>query len=172
MIESIHSRTIQPFHGWFVEKRTSFFFGLLMNSAFNAADQVIVPVDSSFYGLAGLKKLMGELEEIKQGYNPGIQILGILLTLFDQTRMSEEILSELKAVFGDQVFTTKIRRSVKLREAPAFGRTIFQHAPGSSGAFDYLSLAQEVLERLNTFQAVRPSLRVVSSAFNQEVSHD
>jgi chromosome partitioning protein len=61
-------------------------FGPLMNSAFNAADRVLVPVDSSYYGLAGLKKLLAELEEIQADYNPEIRILGVLLTLFDNTR--------------------------------------------------------------------------------------
>lgn len=123
-------------------------FGPLMNSALNASDHVLVPIDSSFFGLAGLQKLLGEIETIREGYNPKLSILGLFLTLFDTTRMSQEILEEVVSVFGTRVFDTRIRRSVKLREAPALGETIFQHAPGSSGAEDYLHLSQEVLARL------------------------
>ncbi|MGK5085750.1 ParA family protein [Bdellovibrionota bacterium FG-1] len=143
-------------------------FGPLMNSAFNASDWVLVPVDSSFYGLAGFKKLLAELEEIQQGYNPELKILGVLLTLFDQTRMSEEIRDELVASLGSQVFETRIRRSVRLREAPALGRTIFQHAPESSGALDYLSLAKEILERLKPAQEASPRLQLVSAGVAHE----
>ncbi len=129
-------------------------FGPLMNSALNASDFVLVPVDSSFFGLAGLQKLLGELEIIREGFNPGLSLLGLFLTMFDTTRMSEEILGELVSSFGDLVFESRIRRSVKLREAPAFGRTIFQHAPGGSGAEDYLRLTQELIVRLAKARAV------------------
>jgi chromosome partitioning protein len=128
-------------------------FGPLMNSALNAADYLLVPVDSSFYGLTGLQKLLGEMQLIREGYNPRLEILGLFLTLFDSTRMSDEILEELRASFGGQLLATKIRRSVKLREAPAFGKTIFQHAPGSSGAEDYFALSQEILAKLSATRA-------------------
>jgi len=145
-------------------------FGPLMNSALNAADSVLVPVDSSFFGLAGIQKLMGELEIIREGYNPRLSVLGFVLTLFDSTRMSEEIRDELVGAFGELVFESVIRRSVKLREAPALGRTIFQHAPGSSAAEDYLRVTQEVLSRLHALEEVSsPKLHLVSSL--GEVNH-
>ncbi len=148
-------------------------FGPLMNSALNAADFVLVPVDSSFYGLAGLQKLLGELEVIREGLNPGISILGLFATLFDSTRMAEEILDELVSSFGELVFETKIRRSVKLREAPAFGRTIFQHAPGGAGAHDYLCLTQEILARIEARRspADRRLTLVTSVESGVEVNH-
>ena len=139
-------------------------FGPLMNSALNAADSVLVPVDSSFFGLAGIQKLMGELEVIREGYNPRLSVLGFVLTLFDSTRMSEEIRDELKEAFGSFVFESVVRRSVKLREAPALGRTIFQHAPGSPAADDYLRVTQEVLNRLQAVRAIEsPRLQLVTS---------
>lgn len=148
-------------------------FGPLMNSAFNACDSVLLPVDSSFYGLTGLKKLQAELETIREGYNPRIHVLGYLLTLYDGTRMAEEIHGELVSVFAEAVFDTRIRRSVRLREAPAMGRTIFQHAPGSSGAEDYLRLAQEVLLRTSRVEnSNHPNLRVVGPAAALEVAHE
>jgi len=139
-------------------------FGPLMNSALNAADFVLVPVDSSFFGLTGLQKLLGEMQLIQEGYNPELEILGLFLTLFDATRMSEEILEELRASFAEKLLATRIRRSVKLREAPAFGRTIFQHAPGSSGAEDYFALSQEILARMSGRSAEAASpLRLVGA---------
>jgi len=74
--------------------------------------------------------------------------MGVLLTLADQTRMTGDVFDELVDSFGEKVFTTKIRRNVKLKEAPALGMTIFHHAPTSQGAEDYLALADEVLSRI------------------------
>ena len=123
-------------------------FGPLMNSALNAADSLIVPVDASYFALMGIKELLAEILEIRSGTNPNISILGYLLTLGDHTRVSEECFETLVESFGDQVFETKIRRSVKLKEAPAVQRTIFHHAPESTGAEDYLNLAKELIARL------------------------
>lgn len=125
-------------------------FGPLMNSALNAADCLIVPIDSGFFGLTGLQDMLAEIEEIKLGTNPKLQILGLLLTLTDHTRMTGEVCDELIASFGEKVFSTMIRRNVKLKEAPALGKTIFHHAPNSTGASDYLSLAREVESRIHS----------------------
>ncbi len=127
-------------------------FGPLMNSALNAADSLIIPVDSGFYAMNGIKDMLSEIEEIKVGTNPNLSIMGILLTLADHTRMTGDVFDELVAGFGDKVFVTRIRRNVKLKEAPALGKTIFHHAPTSTGSEDYLSLADEVLGQLNLSQ--------------------
>ena len=119
-----------------------------MNSALSAADSLIIPVDSGFYAMNGIKDMLAEIEEIKVGTNPDLRILGILLTLADQTRMAGDVFDELVASFGDKVFATKIRRNVKLKEAPALGKTIFHHAPTSTGAQDYLALADEIRTQL------------------------
>jgi chromosome partitioning protein len=131
-------------------------FGPLMNSALNAADSLIIPVDSGFYAMNGIKDMLAEIEEIKVGTNPDLKILGILLTLADQTRLAGDVFDELVASFGDKVFTTKIRRNVKLKEAPALGKTIFHHAPTSTGAQDYLALADEVASCLQLPQIDQP----------------
>lgn len=122
--------------------------GPLMNSALNAADSLIVPVDSSYFAMMGIKELLSEVGEIRQGTNQRLQVLGYLLTMSDQTRIAAETWDGLIAGFGEAVFETKIRRSVKLREAPAYGRTIFHHAPESAGAEDYLNLSKEVASRI------------------------
>lgn len=122
--------------------------GPLMNSALNAADRLIVPVDSSYFAMMGIKELLSEVKEICEGTNPNLAVLGYLLTLADQTRISAETWDGLVAGFGEAVFETRIRRSVKLKESPAYGRTIFHHAPESAGAQDYLALSSEVMVRL------------------------
>lgn len=134
-------------------------FGPLMNSALNASDSLVIPVDSGFFGMTGIKDMLAEIEEIKLGTNPKLEILGLLLTLTDQTRMSVEVFDELVASFGEKVFTSKIRRNVKLKEAPAMGKTIFHHAPNSAGAQDYMALAEEVEGRIQQIAA-----EVVASA--------
>ncbi|MGK5086130.1 ParA family protein [Bdellovibrionota bacterium FG-2] len=123
-------------------------FGPLMNSSLNAANKLVVPVDSGFYAMMGIREMLAEIEEIRAASNPGLATLGFLLTMVDQTRIADEVCQGLISSFGEEVFETKIHRNVKLKEAPAFGRTIFHHAPHSQGATDYMGLAQEVLQRL------------------------
>lgn len=101
-------------------------FGPLMNSALNAATHLIIPVDSAFFAMMGIKKLQAEMEEIRSGTNPDLKILGFLLTVSDPTNMTQQTREALVASFQELVFETRIRRSVKLREAPYFGRTILK----------------------------------------------
>ncbi|MBI3544900.1 MAG: ParA family protein [Deltaproteobacteria bacterium] len=145
-------------------------FGPLMNSALNAADRLIVPVDSGFFALMGIKELLAEVDEIRQGTNPRLDVLGYLLTLADPTNIAGQTWETLLSNFKEKVFETRIRRSVKLKEAPALGKTIYHHAPDSVGARDYLGLAQEVMMRLGIGEVVqgeassRPALSVVQGA--------
>ncbi len=145
-------------------------FGPLMNSALNAATQLIIPVDSSYFALMGIKELQAEMEEIQRGTNPGLEVLGYLLTLVDPTNISTQTKDTLVHNFGERVFETQIRRSVKLREAPALGKTIFHHAPDSAGAKDYLGLAYEVTTRLGMGEAITHSKRALSLVSG--VSHE
>ena len=149
-------------------------FGPLMNSALNAADGIIIPVDSNVFALHGIRTLLAEIEEIRSGTNPNLKLLGFLITLSDSTRITAEVSENLKNQFGNLVFKTPIRKSVKLREAPALGRTIFHHAPTSSGAEDYLNLAGEILERIKeekTATNVYPISPMETNAA-QGVSHE
>lgn len=149
-------------------------FGPLMNSALNSATQLIVPVDSGYFALMGIKELLVEIEEIQRGTNPSLQVLGYLLTLVDPTNIASQTWDTLQGNFGERVFETKIRRSVKLREAPAMGKTIFHHAPDSAGARDYLGLANEVMSRLGIGEveaanSTRPTLSVVSGVSHEKI---
>jgi chromosome partitioning protein len=142
-------------------------FGPLMNTALNAASDLIIPVDSGYFALMGIKELLAEVAEIQSATNPGLRILGYLLTLADQTRMTQETWDGLVAAFGEQVFESRVRRSVRLREAPALGKTIFHHDPEGAGAEDYLKLSEEVSARLNANEEIltpteSTALRLVS----------
>jgi chromosome partitioning protein len=137
-------------------------FGPLMNTALNAADSVIIPVDSGFFALMGIKELLSEIEEIKSGTNPEIKVLGYLLTLTDATKMTQETWDGLVGAFGEEVFKTKIRRSVKLQEAPALGKTIFHHDPNGAGAQNYIALSQEVIDRVQNEVLPVQHLKLVS----------
>lgn len=122
--------------------------GVLLNSTLNAADSLIIPVDTGFYGYMGVQELQSEIEEIRLGTNPHLKILGFLLTMTDRTLISHETLQALKNRFGSLVFETMIRRTVSLRESPALGQTIFEYAPDSNGAQDYEKLCLEVVLRI------------------------
>lgn len=148
-------------------------FGPLMNTALNACERVLIPVDSGYFALMGIKELLAEMNEIRSGTNPALSVLGYVLTLADQTRMTQETWDGLISAFGAEVFSSRIRRSVKLREAPALGRTIFHHDPDGHGAHDYIALCNEIKERLKLhFEPValrsqsRPSLKIVSEVSN------
>jgi chromosome partitioning protein len=146
-------------------------FGPLMNTALNAASQLVVPVDSGYFALMGIKELLAEVAEIQAATNPQLQVLGYLLTLADQTNMTKETWDGLVGAFGDEVLESRIRRSVKLREAPALGRTIFHHDPEGAGAADYLALSQEVLVRLGMAEREvvveeKASLRLIEGVAN------
>ena len=126
---------------------TSPTFGPLMNSALNAAQKLIVPVDSNYFAMLGITDLLAEIEEIQQT-NPGLEVMGYLLTMKDHTNITKEVWSGLIEGFGEKVFKSTIRRAASIKEAAALGRTVFQHAPTSAAAGDYLNFAEEVLLQL------------------------
>ena len=124
--------------------------GFLMTTALIASDWHIIPVFPSGYDLKGLETLWRTVEKVRERYNPGLRLLGVLLGNFDaRPKLDSDIQKMLAQKFGQQImFSTVIHRSVKHREACVFGRTIFEHAPGQQAAEQYQSLAREVLSRL------------------------
>jgi chromosome partitioning protein len=122
--------------------------GLLTVNALSAADFVLIPVQTEFYALEGLSQLLSVIERVRGAINPDLQILGVLLTMFDsRTSLSDQVKNEVKKHFGDKVFDTVIPRNVRLAEAPSFGRPISEHDKWSKGARAYKSLAKEVTNR-------------------------
>jgi len=124
--------------------------GFLMTSALIASDWYIIPVFPSGYDLKGLETLWRTVEKVRERYNPGLQLLGVLLGNFDaRPKLDNDIQQMLIRKFGeDVVFSTTINRSVKHREASIYGQTIFEHAPDHQAAEQYLEFAREVIGRL------------------------
>lgn len=122
--------------------------GLITVNALVAATHVLIPIQSSYFALEGTDDLLETIEKVRARPNPDLQILGVLVTLFDQrTALSKDVESHIRKVFGDKAFKTTIKRSVRLEESPAHKETIFTYSPKSSGAIEYTKLCLEVLER-------------------------
>ena len=122
--------------------------GLLTINALTAADSVIIPVQTEYYALEGLGQLLEITQRVREGLNPKLNLLGVVMTMYDKrTALSEQVANELKKHFGDKVFKTVIPRNVKLAEAPSFGKTIFEHDKWSKGAKAYKQFTNEVITR-------------------------
>ena len=120
--------------------------GVLSANALVAGHDVIVPTQAEYLAMHGMAKLMEVVLLVKRRLNPELRISFILPCMVDQrTRLSSEVIQEIRQHFGDILAKTSIRSNVKLAEAPSFGRTIFDHAPDSNGARDYLDFAEEFL---------------------------
>ncbi len=121
--------------------------GLLTVNALTAADSVLIPIQCEYYALEGLGQLLSTIDLVRAHLNPRLAIKGVLLTMFDaRTTLSADVSAEVRRHLPGQVFRTVIPRSVRLAEAPSFGRPISEHAPSSRGAQAYHDLATEVLE--------------------------
>ncbi len=121
---------------------------LLTLNALAAADEVLIPIQCEYYALEGLTQLMRSIRMVREELNPGLQVGGVLLTMFDaRTNLSHQVAGEVRSFFGDRVFSAAIPRNVRLSEAPSFGQPISLYAPQSAGAEAYSAVAEEVLHR-------------------------
>lgn len=131
--------------------------GILTINAFVAADSLLVPIQCEYFALEGLSDLLNTLERIRQGFNPGLQIEGVLLTMHDERlNLSSQIAENVKEFMGEHMFDTIIPRNVRLAEAPSFGKPIIMYDPRSKGADSYMRLARELLT--NSLAAASESL--------------
>ncbi len=122
--------------------------GLLTVNALVGADKLIIPIQTEFYALEGVTKLLESMKRVKSRLNPSLDIFGILLTMYDgRTTLSRQVAAEVRNYFGSQVFETIIPRTVKLSEAPSYGMPITQYDPSGKGAAAYSDLAKEVVKR-------------------------
>ncbi|MEO0093803.1 MAG: AAA family ATPase [candidate division WOR-3 bacterium] len=120
--------------------------GILTLNGLVAADSVLIPVQCEYYSLEGLSRLLETINMLKRGLNPNLEIEGVLLTMFStRLTLARQVLEEVKNFFKGRVFNSVIPRSVRLAEAPSFGKTIFQYDITSAGAQAYLALASEIL---------------------------
>ncbi|WP_419149084.1 ParA family protein [Pseudoalteromonas 'SMAR'] len=121
---------------------------MLTVNAMAAADAVLVPMQCEYYALEGLTALMDTITQLSKLVNPGLQIEGILRTMYDpRNRLANDVSEQLKQHFGDKVYRTVIPRNVRLAEAPSFGAPAMYYDRASSGAKAYLALAGEMLRR-------------------------
>jgi chromosome partitioning protein len=124
--------------------------GILTLNAFVAADYLLVPLQCEYYALEGISMLTRLLDQIRAGANPRLTLLGVVMTMFDsRTRLSQQVVAEVRAHFKELVFDTVIPRTTRLAEAPSHGQPIIAYDPYSAGAAAYEVLAQEVLARLD-----------------------
>jgi chromosome partitioning protein len=119
--------------------------GLLTINALVAADEVLIPIQCEYYALEGLSQLLESINLLRRGLNSDLRIAGVILTMFDaRTNLSEQVAAEVRKHFPTEVFQTVIPRSVRLAEAPSFGRPVVTYDPASRGAEAYRALAKEV----------------------------
>jgi chromosome partitioning protein len=126
--------------------------GILMTNALAAADEILTPIQCEYFALEGLVKIVRVVEQVRDsGANDRLEIGGILMTMFDsRTNLSAQVVSEVRQHFGVRVYQTVIPRSVRLSEAPSFGKTILEYNSTGKGARAYRALAKEFLKRQNS----------------------
>ncbi len=122
--------------------------GLLTVNGLTAAQEVLIPIQCEYYALEGLGQLMRNVELVRKHLNPSLYVSSILLTMYDpRTRLAEQVVQEVRAHFGATVLSTAIPRSVRVAEAPSYGRTVVTYDPASRGALSYMDAAREIAER-------------------------
>ena len=122
--------------------------GLLTINALMAADELLIPIQSEYYALEGLSKLLDTMKLVKTRLNQNLDVFGVVLTMYDgRTVLARQVADEVREYFSELVFETAIPRSVKLAEAPSHGQSILEYAPKSQGAIAYQDLAKEVISR-------------------------
>jgi chromosome partitioning protein len=124
--------------------------GLITVNALTAADSVLVPVQTEFFALEGLGKLLNTVKIVQNRLNQNLQIEGILMTMYDgRLRLCNQVVSELRRHFDEIVFQTIIHRNTKISEAPSVGKPVILYDASSKGAVNYLNLAKEILQKNN-----------------------
>ncbi len=122
--------------------------GLLTVNALVAATHLLIPIQSSYFALEGTDDLLETIDKVRSRANPNLRILGVVITMHDKrTSLGRDIQAQINKVFGNKVFRTVISKNVRLEESPAYKESIFLFAPDSSGASDYYSLCEEVMDR-------------------------
>ncbi|MBI4467568.1 MAG: ParA family protein [Acidobacteria bacterium] len=123
--------------------------GILTVNALVAATHLLVPIQAAYFSLEGTDDLLETLERVRARPNPDLQLLGVVITMFDpRTNIAKDSYNHIKSVFGDKLMRTQISRSVRLEESPAYKESVLTFAPKSPGAQEYLKLSREVLERV------------------------
>ncbi|MDP2183382.1 MAG: AAA family ATPase [Actinomycetota bacterium] len=123
--------------------------GLLTVNALSAAEGLIIPIQCEYYALEGLSKLLDSVRLVKRHLNEGLEVFGVVMTMYDsRTRLSQQVVEEVRDFFEEKVFSTLVPRTVRLSEAPSFGLPITMYDTNGKGADAYRSLAKEVVARV------------------------
>jgi chromosome partitioning protein len=122
--------------------------GIITVNALTAANSVIIPVQSEFFALEGLGKLLNTIRLVQKNMNPQLTIEGFLLTMYDsRLKLANQVADDVRRHFGSMVFETVINRNVRLSEAPSFGKPVILYDALSNGSSNYLNLAKEVIAK-------------------------
>lgn len=136
--------------------------GLITVNALVAADSVVVPVQTEFFALEGLGKLLNTIKIVQNRLNPELQIEGILMTMYDgRLRLCNQVVSEVRRHFEEMVFSSIIHRNTRLSEAPSFGKPVILYDADSKGSINYLNLAKEILQK-NNMTRMRQEDKIIS----------
>lgn len=132
--------------------------GILTVNALVASTHLLVPIQAAYFAIEGTDDLLETYGRIRSRPNPDLKVLGVVITLFDKrTNISRDTHEQIRSVFGEALFKTRISKNVRLEESPAYKETIFTFAPKSTGAEEYKKLAQEVLQRVEEDRVARHS---------------
>ncbi|NNE04662.1 MAG: ParA family protein [Xanthomonadales bacterium] len=138
---------VAPQYGWIVIDCPPSLNMLTLN-ALTAANSVLIPIQCEYYALEGLASLLETIEQVRASVNPGLEIEGLLRTMFDvRNNLSSAVSDQLEEHFGEQVYRTMVPRNVRVAEAPSHGVPVLRYDPGSRGALAYIGLAGEILRR-------------------------
>ena len=123
--------------------------GLLTVKALTVSNGVVIPLQCEFYALEGMTQLFNTIKKVRQLYNPDLQIVGILLTMYNgRLTLTGQVVAEIKKYYEDLLFKVPISRTVRLSEAPSFGEPICYHDPYGKGALEYAAVAKELMTRI------------------------
>ncbi len=123
--------------------------GMLTVTALSISDGIVIPMQCEFYSLEGMSQLMNTVKKIRQLYNPKLQIVGILLTMYNgRLTLTTQVVAELKKYYEDKLFKVPISRTVRLSEAPGYGEPICYHDPYGKGALEYAAVSKELMMRI------------------------
>lgn len=145
-LDAFLASTSDPFHYVFIDCPPS--LGLLTINAFVAAREVLIPIQCEYYALEGLSQLLNSIQLIERHLNPQLRVSTILLTMYDsRTNLANQVVSDVREHFPDQVLDTLIPRSVRISEAPSYGQSVISYDEGSPGSLSYLEAAAEIARR-------------------------
>jgi chromosome partitioning protein len=123
--------------------------GMLTVKALSVSDGVVIPMQCEFYSLEGMSQLLNTVKKIKTMYNPGLQLVGILLTMYNgRLTLTGQVVAEIKKYYADKLFKVPISRTVRISEAPGYGEPICYHDPYGKGSLEYAAVAKELMLRI------------------------